>query len=359
MLLIDRKKTTVAIESKSKCRFNGKSSTGLLEYEPRTFKEKILNMDAADRICAFVNPSAIKGLVPRRMRSAIVNIVTVKNPVQMLMVEEGKRKSANARFEDGHVMPGITQQGFHLFETQRHFAFHNYPARLQGDSVAISFDGRQLSLRVPESGIGDITSVFFRQVYRKLGCENSTVVDIGAHIGDSAIYFAARGADRVIALEPFKYSLAIARENIGKNGFSGKITLVNAGIAAKSGKVRLDPDFMNDTGSRLYEFEVGEHVPLLALADLVSQYSLRDARGGAVLKLDCEGAEYPAILASDSETLRAFREILVEYHFGYRNLAAKLGEAGFGIEHLSPPQYSKSSEGAAYFIGFIYARRRD
>jgi FkbM family methyltransferase len=36
-----------------------------------------------------------------------------------------------------------------------------------------------------------------------LGVEGRVVVDVGAFVGDSTIYFALKGADRVITVEPY------------------------------------------------------------------------------------------------------------------------------------------------------------
>ncbi|MEM0342518.1 MAG: hypothetical protein QW387_07290, partial [Desulfurococcus sp.] len=41
--------------------------------------------------------------------------------------------------------------------------------------------------------------IFERGVYSNLNVENRDVVDVGAFVGDTAIYFASRGARRVIA----------------------------------------------------------------------------------------------------------------------------------------------------------------
>ena len=39
-----------------------------------------------------------------------------------------------------------------------------------------------------------------------------------------------------------------------------------------------------------------------------------------VLKMDCEGSEYRIILNTDKKILRKFTQIIMEYHFGYKNL---------------------------------------
>jgi len=47
---------------------------------------------------------------------------------------------------------------------------------------------------------GDIGGVFALEEYKIIKPENEIVVDIGASIGDSSMYFALNGASYVIAL---------------------------------------------------------------------------------------------------------------------------------------------------------------
>lgn len=50
---------------------------------------------------------------------------------------------------------------------------------------------------------GDIVYGFLKDDYGKLPVVGKTVVDIGANIADTPIYFATHGAKKVICLEPF------------------------------------------------------------------------------------------------------------------------------------------------------------
>ena len=50
---------------------------------------------------------------------------------------------------------------------------------------------------------GDPTTVFLYEEYQTLPVKDRIVIDIGGSIGDTAIYFALKGAKKVIALEPF------------------------------------------------------------------------------------------------------------------------------------------------------------
>lgn len=74
-----------------------------------------------------------------------------------------------------------------------------------------------------------ISEIFFQNEYRHLKCKDKVVLDIGASIGDSAIYFALKEAKRVVAFEPFPYAYEIAKKNIIQNGIT-RVKLINAAL---------------------------------------------------------------------------------------------------------------------------------
>ena len=120
---------------------------------------------------------------------------------------------------------------------------------------------------------GDIQSVFFDEVYTTLDVNNKIVVDIGANIGDSAIYFAVKGAKKVIALEPFPKNFELAKKNIELNNLTDKIELIQAGCSSKSGTMTIDD---KSTGPRsiLSELSEGLTIPLLSLDDITKKYNI-------------------------------------------------------------------------------------
>ncbi|WP_048054006.1 FkbM family methyltransferase [Thermoplasma volcanium] len=60
--------------------------------------------------------------------------------------------------------------------------------------------------------------------------EGRKVLDIGANIGDSAIYFALKGAAHVYAFEVVPSTSEICKENVRLNNLDGKITVFNYGL---------------------------------------------------------------------------------------------------------------------------------
>lgn len=204
---------------------------------------------------------------------------------------------------------------------------------------------------------GDIIGIFFNKEYDLLPVDGKTVIDIGASIGDSCIYFALRRSSRIIAIEPFPRSYEIAKKNIDVNGLTNKITLKLAGCAAKTGHIIVDPLYKGNRCSRLVGFKEGIKIPLLTIQDILNESNAPS--GEAVLKMDCEGCEYDTILSCSTETLRFFSHILLEYHLGYKNLKEKLEKSGFQVSVTRPiMEHTTSIQGRTMaYRGYLYAIR--
>ncbi|MCH7561417.1 MAG: FkbM family methyltransferase [Thaumarchaeota archaeon] len=61
---------------------------------------------------------------------------------------------------------------------------------------------------------GDLRGVFLRDNYKFLPVENKIVLDIGANIGDSSIYFALKGSKKIISLEPFPKNYEMVKKTL-------------------------------------------------------------------------------------------------------------------------------------------------
>jgi FkbM family methyltransferase len=155
-----------------------------------------------------------------------------------------------------------------------------------------------------------IFEIFEYGDYDALNVSGRDVVDVGAFIGDSSIYFALKGAKRVIAIEPHPGAYAEMLENIRLNNLEGVIVPLNAGLASKPGKIRVERVNEEEATGTFHRFSEAGEVDAVTLGEIVERYSIGE---GAVLKMDCEGCEYDVIL-NDYEHVRLFDEILFEYH---------------------------------------------
>ena len=165
--------------------------------------------------------------------------------------------------------------------------------------------------------------------YENLPLKDKTIIDIGACTGDTSIYFALKGAKKIIAVEPFPNNFEILKKNITENKFDELIIPILGACGYLKKEISINPNLHDGMRSILHEFSDGIKISTITLQDIIKDFDVSDA----ILKLDCEGCEYETILNSSSEILQKFTDIQIEYHNGYQNLEKKLLSVGFEVSH--------------------------
>ena len=205
---------------------------------------------------------------------------------------------------------------------------------------------------------GDILAVFFEKDYEFLNVRNKIVIDIGANIGDTAIYFILMGAKKVIGLEPSQEIFKHAEKNLKLNNLSSQINLFLAGCSNSKTSIELDyaeQISKNIENSKIISNDI-KKIPTLSLEDIITDYT----NDKLILKIDCEGCEYDNILNTSDHILKKFDQIQIEYHSGYSNLKKKLEKCGFKVSVSKPT-------GTGYFyplsalkihVGYLYAENQ-
>ena len=203
------------------------------------------------------------------------------------------------------------------------------------------------------SELSVILENFIENQYDWLDAKDKKVVDIGANIGDTAVYFSkVKKAKKVIAFEPYPYSYNIAKKNIILNKLKN-VVILNQGVGNKETFIRIKEGFISTGGSNLKSFDSGKKVKIVTLKDIVKKYKIEND----ILKMDCEGCEYSIILNADKETLRSFDQIMIECHYGYKNIERKLKETGFEVSHSKVHySYNKSAENPVMYINLVKAK---
>lgn len=214
-----------------------------------------------------------------------------------------------------------------VLKTGDHVKLDDYN-QLYCNFLNLDYDGKEDLVRINElkfyGGVSNADSMwaYIAKEYEFLPVKDKVVIDIGANIGDSSIYFVTNGASKVIAIEPDQKLFEFASKNVKLNGFSERIELIN-GICVNADAVS----------------------PQDGDPSLVSLQGIIDKSGATptILKVDCEGCEYDVILSASSATLLNFSHIQIEYHYGYENLKKKLEMEGFKVKVTEP----------SYFISFM------
>lgn len=122
--------------------------------------------------------------------------------------------------------------------------------------------------------------------------EGDVVIDAGGCWGDTALYFAARGAEQVFVYEFIPSNIAIFNQNLSLNPqYAGRINLVEKAVWESS---RLDLSF-EDQGPSSSVAEAGVYdntTQTLSIDDLVRERGLSKVD---FIKMDIEGAELSAL----------------------------------------------------------------
>jgi FkbM family methyltransferase len=218
------------------------------------------------------------------------------------------------------------------------------------------------------------------------------VVDVGGHIGSFAYAVARRGGQHVWIVEPDRTNCALAAKHLRPYIDQGYVQLINAAVwrsDPNDDELRFDGyhaiprsfpglEGVVNTGSGSVVWGLGEPVARIAFDDLVDLATIRGQRRVRLLKLDCEGAEWPILLTS--QRLHLIDEIVGEFHelggplleigehrppqvpvfrsdrvagFTIEELARFLRDAGFGVTHSRHVRPDGVLEG----LGLFFATR--
>ena len=176
-------------------------------------------------------------------------------------------------------------------------------------------------------------SVFFEpdDYGDKISFKNRVVIDVGGNVADTALKFANWGGIEIHAFEAMPHLCKIAEENISLNpNLKDKIYFYNKAISSKNGTLTI----YETEGSTVHSEYATEGIPreieAVSIDYLLNELNIKPD----VLKIDCEGCEYPIILESD---LSMFNDIILEYHAfitkkPYTLLVDKLDEQGFTVD---------------------------
>jgi len=152
------------------------------------------------------------------------------------------------------------------------------------------------------------------------------VIDVGAHIGAFAYAVVQRGSEHIYSIEPDATNCAIAAEHLRPYIEKGYVRLMQRAVwrsDPNDDELRFDGyhpfpksfkgmEGILNTGDGSVIWGVGEPVAKVAFDDLVDMLTNRGERRVRLLKLDCEGAEWPIVLTS--RRLELIDEIVGEFH---------------------------------------------
>ena len=184
--------------------------------------------------------------------------------------------------------------------------------------------------------------------------EGKHVVDIGAYDGASALYFVHLGAKQVSAFElnPDNYK----RLCDNTKGFQN-VKAFNIGVYSDGTQY---VQYEGEGSTCKTVIEGGS--PKIQSTSISSMLRSLPEMEHPLLKIDCEGAEFPIIMGTSIQDLRRFEIIYMEIHgeetSGHKidELIKYLAEAGFEPHHFAPHDifyYEKDMLGEVIFSKLI------
>lgn len=205
---------------------------------------------------------------------------------------------------------------------------------------------QKVSFRKNQSDLYILRENFVEQIYTYNGIpqhEVTSIVDLGANAGLSALFFQAQFPHaEITCVEPVQMNVELLEQNRSQNGYKWKI--IRGAAADRPGQVTLFPNewwsssTTTESVANAREGNEGRLEKVLALPPeevpaLTVDQILDDAGFKAVdiLKMDIEGAEQ-SIFEADLSWLPRVRILIIEIHDKYVNrqfIEAQLKEFGF------------------------------
>ena len=215
----------------------------------------------------------------------------VNNWSSVLLVYSNLKKNVTVKFKDG----GTAELSKNDYDAFYEKLYRNY---LEDNGFSYPSENMirtpgGLTLMLPPNSVYSpvIDEIFLMQVYGRPDLKRKIAIDIGAAVGDTALFFKICGAKSVYGYELDEARVRLAEKNIEMNGMRDSVVVYNMKATVeeldKLMKTITDPIF---------------------------------------LKLDCEGCEYDIIPHLDMSKVT---NVVMEYHMKPEPLIQALTKAGF------------------------------
>ena len=192
------------------------------------------------------------------------------------------------------------------------------------------------------SNIVTLFELFIEKIYDlHLDSERIAVTDIGMNVGLASLLFAGDPKVKSVkSFEPFPETYKEALDNFSLNpAISAKIVPVNKGISNYVGRIEVPLMSSGDGGAStntdILDIKQQAHslkieVDIESVENIFRSFS-EDKNADQVVKIDCEGEEYPIIdFLAEKGYIGLPKAYIIEWHFkGPDQILQKLNKAGY------------------------------
>lgn len=165
----------------------------------------------------------------------------------------------------------------------------------------------------------------------------SVVCDIGANIGNHALYFSrVMGAAKVLAFEPMAHAYATLCKNILLNQLEDRVLAYECLIGAETGFAEMQRFNPRNLGGTVYAAKAGGAVPLFALDEVLEA---QDVPNLDLIKIDVEGMQMDVLMGAEAILSKRKPALWVEVSAREESMDAVgvyLEQFGYQATRLSP-----------------------
>jgi FkbM family methyltransferase len=141
------------------------------------------------------------------------------------------------------------------------------------------------------------------------------VLDIGGQVGTFSCRLAQlQPQAKITTYEPSPTTAEYLRGNVARNGFAGRVNVVEAALAATEGTAEFDD---NGAGSGENSLVSSARGTVGTVTVQTTTFDKAVAAAGAPIdfvKMDCEGGEYDLVYASSPSNWESVQRLVIEYH---------------------------------------------
>jgi hypothetical protein len=222
----------------------------------------------------------------------------VKNWYLLIPVYIGIVSKTVAEFRDGKSIP-VSKSDYGEFREklfQLYLRDNGFTYFIRNGRTLVETDNAVKMYMLPNySNVLD--EIYLKKAYGNKRLDGRPVIDVGASIGDSSLYFAKLGASEVHGFELDSERYAMAIENIQINNMTQLVHIYNTRASSKN------------------------------IASLIEENQLSNL----FMKLDCEGCEYDVVLNLPEETYTRITDIVMEYHKNPKPIMKRLSRLGYKV----------------------------